>query len=108
MRILVAAAALFMTSCTSAADRCSRISTDALLNELYESSEQRFQEELAKHRDYRKSLMEDSDSIRVRIRHQVRARLSVTGDTATPTPKPPPRPSDLEWYAEHCYKGEAR
>lgn len=43
----------------------------------------------------------------------VRLRMIAEGhtpalDSAEPEPRLPPRPSDLRWYAEHCYEGKAR
>lgn len=29
-------------------------------------------------------------------------------DSLEPEPNPPPRPSELAWYAEHCYEGKPR
>ncbi len=37
-----------------------------------------------------------------------RAALHLRHDSLVQAPMAPPRPSDMRWYAEHCYRGQPR
>ncbi|MGH7582685.1 MAG: hypothetical protein ACREL5_05625 [Gemmatimonadales bacterium] len=34
--------------------------------------------------------------------------MMAKSDSTFGRPSPPPRPSDVAWYSEHCFRGEAR
>lgn len=92
-----------VTGCASG-DRCAEIQAQSAVYEEYAATERRVEAEMRSHPDY--AAWFAHDTARTRMRREVRLRLS--GDSVEPSPAIPPRPSDVAWYAEQCWQGQAR
>lgn len=111
--LLLAVAVVGLIGCESAQTRCNRISREATVNKWSE-----IMEDSVEARAYLRisgmtnPTQKQIDSVTALARGEFHAELDSPPSTPVPDTnskvRPPPRPSDVTWYNEHCYLGDAR
>jgi hypothetical protein len=107
MRALVSFLTLSILAGCQPTAECKKINEQSYMHRATRENEDYLLEQIEK-KGLARQYASGSSEEQARIRREAGEEPNPFRDSAVPRVTPPPRPSDLGWYAEHCYEGKPR